>query len=301
VVAEKTIHVEDLDASQQAFLVVQGSVQGRIGAATQKGREGQNVIDGFTFSVGPSSGGAPRAKQLAVKRVPDVATPQFLQALVSEEPLTDVHLDVCTQNALGVDVCSTRAQLQNARLSSMSVGAAQELLAFDYDTVNVGTLSGRSESYLVDDRASGARELATVEMATPAIGGDTTYMVLSVPGVIGAVTRKGFEGTISVKGAAFKAVKPLGDKPQFSNFEIDTAEPHASFLDGILGLREPKNITLKICTIANPVTGVQQCGYVYQLLGAVFQSYDMTSSRETLKTSFTGINASYGGNTFTFP
>lgn len=299
---EKTIHVEDLDTTHLAYLLVQGSVQGRIGEGTQKGREGQNVLKGFTFGAGPSSGGSPQATQLVVKRVPDPATAQFLQALANEESMTTVRLDVCDVQVQST-VCITRANLQNARISSMSVGAAEELLAFEFDTASVDTLTNRrSESLFVDDRASGPRELRTVEMANPAMGGDTTYMALVVPGVFGAATRKGFENTVIVKGAAFKVVKPSGDKLQFSNFQIDTADPHATFLDGVLGTRDPRTVTLKICTFSGGLTGtIEQCGYTYDLLGAVFQSYEMTSSRETLKTSFSGLRVNYGSNTATLP
>jgi type VI protein secretion system component Hcp len=280
---------------------VKGAKQGQITQSTSKGHENQTRIGGFTVGVSQSAGGA-QGKRLMVKRTIDGASPLLLQALVTDEALTEVRVDVCEQAPTGALTCAVRVDLTPGRLSSMSLGATQEFLAFDYNRMTTTTGSGAgaelselTTSAVGSSSLPGGFESGTIETA-PSTGADFVY--LSIPGVRGNVTSKGREQQIEVRGAAFKVVKAPGADPQFSTFDVDTADPHASFLNFVAMQTAVPDLHVEFCNAA--ASGALQCLYDYWLRGARFQSYVLRSGGESIGMSFRTMEMNFNGTPFQY-
>jgi type VI secretion system secreted protein Hcp len=129
------------------FLKVNGAKQGAIkGDVAVKGREGAIPVTAFSYGVitpRDASSGLPTGKRqhrpILVTSPTGPQTPKLFEALVTNETLTSVELDVYEPNRAGVQSVALTIKLTNASLAELDVSeqeaAAVEVLSDHYSFV----------------------------------------------------------------------------------------------------------------------------------------------------------------------
>lgn len=115
-----------VDPSSKMYLFVRGSVSGEIrGEVTTPGREDLHSVLGYTHEiVSPYdlATGLPTGRRqhhpFRVVKLVNRGSPLLMQALASNETLTEVRLNVWAPSATGKEVLVFTYTLQNARLVS---------------------------------------------------------------------------------------------------------------------------------------------------------------------------------------
>jgi type VI secretion system secreted protein Hcp len=112
-----------------AYAMLKGQKQGAIkGAVTQQGRQGAIGVIAVSHSIvsprDPASGlptGKRMHKPWVFKKEIDQSSPMILQALVTNENLTQAKFDFWETNKAGVEVNYYRVELTNASVASYEV------------------------------------------------------------------------------------------------------------------------------------------------------------------------------------
>jgi type VI secretion system secreted protein Hcp len=141
------------------FLKVTGAKQGQIkGGVTQKGREGTIPVTAFSYGVispRDSASGLPTGKRqhrpVLVTSPTGPQTPKLFEALVTNEDLTAVELDVYEPNRTGVESLALTIKLTNASQAELDVdeqpsGAAETLAdhySFTFQKIEVTWVPGK--------------------------------------------------------------------------------------------------------------------------------------------------------------
>jgi type VI secretion system secreted protein Hcp len=127
-----------------AFLKVEGTKQGQIkGSVIVKGREGTIPVTAFSYSVitpRDSASGLPTGKRqhrpLVVTSPTGPQTPKLFTAIVTNEVLKTVELDIYEPTKTGVETLALTITLTNALLAELDLGeelvGAAEVLSDRY-------------------------------------------------------------------------------------------------------------------------------------------------------------------------
>jgi type VI secretion system secreted protein Hcp len=141
------------------LLRVTGAKQGPItGSVTMKGREGAIPVTAFSYGVispRDAASGLPSGKRehrpVVVASPTGPQTPKLFTALVTNENLTSVELDVYEPNRTGIESLALTIKLTNASLAELDLGeqlsgaveALSDHYSFTFQKIEVAWVPGK--------------------------------------------------------------------------------------------------------------------------------------------------------------